>query len=58
MGGFFALLRDERDATPMPAGADATTDYICNDCQHHGSRPFHVVGIECEVCFSFNTRRL
>jgi hypothetical protein len=58
MNCFFSVLRDERDTTPMPQEAEATVYYMCNDCHHRGSRPFHVVGIECEECSSFNTRRL
>jgi RING finger/CHY zinc finger protein 1 len=58
MESYFQLLREERDSTPMPAGTSVLTNYICKDCHHQGSRAFHVVGLECENCSSFNTRRI
>lgn len=30
----------------------------CNDCQGGGSVPFHVLGLKCPGCSSYNTRRL
>jgi RING finger/CHY zinc finger protein 1 len=57
MESYFQLLREERDSTPMPAGTDLPTEYNCKDCHHDGIRAFHVVGLECENCGSFNTRR-
>jgi hypothetical protein len=57
MEQIFSALREERDRTPMPTDT-TVVDYMCNDCHHRGSRPFHVLGLECECCFSFNTRRL
>lgn len=28
---------------------------LCNDCQNHCTAPFHVLGMKCSCCGSYNT---
>ena len=45
--------------SPMPddlAGRLATV--LCNDCQQRTTAAFHVIGIKCGDCGSYNTRRV
>ncbi|KAL2091695.1 hypothetical protein ACEWY4_011510 [Coilia grayii] len=51
---------EERDKeiaqSPMPTEyQDATVKIICNDCQAHCTVPFHVLGLKCSGCGSYNT---
>ncbi|XP_056603303.1 RING finger and CHY zinc finger domain-containing protein 1 [Triplophysa dalaica] len=51
---------EERDweiaHSPMPAEyKDATVKIICNDCQAHCIVSFHVLGMKCSRCGSYNT---
>uniref|UniRef100_A0A8C7SC31 Ring finger and CHY zinc finger domain containing 1 n=1 Tax=Oncorhynchus mykiss TaxID=8022 RepID=A0A8C7SC31_ONCMY len=42
--------------SPMPTEyQDATVKIICNDCQTHCTVPFHVLGMKCSGCGSYNT---
>lgn len=44
--------------TPMPPEYQhICVTVICNDCQHVGLVPFHVLGHKCSSCSSYNTRR-
>uniref|UniRef100_A0A3B3DWD2 Ring finger and CHY zinc finger domain containing 1 n=1 Tax=Oryzias melastigma TaxID=30732 RepID=A0A3B3DWD2_ORYME len=48
------LLDKEIAQTPMPSEyQDATV--ICHDCQTHCTVPFHVLGLKCSGCGSYNT---
>ncbi|XP_030647234.1 RING finger and CHY zinc finger domain-containing protein 1 isoform X2 [Chanos chanos] len=49
--------RDEEIAqSPMPSEyQDATVKIICNDCQARATVPFHVLGMKCISCGSYNT---
>ena len=63
-GASFAMSRREVAAiapadSPMPddlAGRLATV--LCNDCQQRTTAAFHVIGIKCGDCGSYNTRRV
>ena len=45
-------------ATPMPPEyAAVTVPMLCNDCGARGDVPFHVLGLKCPPCGSYNTRR-
>lgn len=52
--------RDEDIAvTPMPPEyANWKVDVLCNDCNKHSKVQFHVMGLKCSHCRSFNTRRI
>nr|XP_020445946.1 RING finger and CHY zinc finger domain-containing protein 1 [Monopterus albus]XP_020445947.1 RING finger and CHY zinc finger domain-containing protein 1 [Monopterus albus] len=42
--------------SPMPTEYQgATVKIICNDCQAHCMVPFHVLGLKCSSCGSYNT---
>ncbi|CAL8249363.1 unnamed protein product [Merluccius merluccius] len=42
--------------SPMPAEyQDATVKILCNDCQAHCTVSFHVLGMKCTWCGSYNT---
>ena len=46
-------------STPMPgAYAGQVATVLCNDCQGRTTAPFHVIGIKCGNCGSYNTRRV
>ncbi|KAI3372265.1 hypothetical protein L3Q82_022773 [Scortum barcoo] len=48
----------DKDITqsPMPTEYQgATVKIICNDCQAHCTVPFHVLGMKCSECGSYNT---
>mmetsp|Transcript_10678 Transcript_10678/g.39189 ORF Transcript_10678/g.39189 Transcript_10678/m.39189 type:complete len:290 (+) Transcript_10678:348-1217(+) len=52
-------LDEEVIATPMPDEyKDMKVDILCNDCQQQSQASFHVVGLKCVECGSYNTRRL
>ncbi|XP_016387358.1 RING finger and CHY zinc finger domain-containing protein 1-like [Sinocyclocheilus rhinocerous] len=51
---------EERDKeiaqSPMPTEyRDTTVKIICNDCQAHCTVSFHVLGMKCSSCGSYNT---
>lgn len=52
-------IRDEEVAnTPMPEEYRHRTEAIlCNDCGLRCATPFHVLGLKCGHCNSYNTRR-
>ncbi|KTF92134.1 hypothetical protein cypCar_00012921, partial [Cyprinus carpio] len=42
--------------SPMPTEyRDTTVKIICNDCQAHCTVSFHVLGLKCSSCGSYNT---
>ncbi|XP_020492070.1 RING finger and CHY zinc finger domain-containing protein 1 isoform X1 [Labrus bergylta] len=46
----------EISLSPMPTEYQgATVKIICNDCQVHCTVPFHVLGMKCSGCGSYNT---
>ncbi|KAJ3604610.1 hypothetical protein NHX12_029350 [Muraenolepis orangiensis] len=46
----------EISLSPMPTEyQDATVKVICNDCQAHCTVAFHVLGMKCTDCGSYNT---
>lgn len=54
------MFWEERDKeiaqSPMPTEyQDATVKIICNDCQAHCIVSFHVLGMKCSKCGSYNT---
>ncbi|KAG9337932.1 hypothetical protein JZ751_027425 [Albula glossodonta] len=56
MEGCWEDMDKEISQTPMPSEyQDATVKIICNDCQTHCTVPFHVLGMKCSGCGSYNT---
>ena len=54
-----AALRREVAETPMPEEyRGLRVEVLCNDCQARSMADFHVLGIECPRCQSWNTRRV
>ncbi|XP_038129566.1 RING finger and CHY zinc finger domain-containing protein 1 [Cyprinodon tularosa] len=50
------LIDKEIAQTPMPTEYQgATVKVICNDCQTHCTVAFHVLGMKCAECGSYNT---
>lgn len=51
-------LSEEIAATPMPQEfADKLVPILCNDCHATGEALFHVLGLQCASCGSYNTRQ-
>lgn len=56
MAAQFRILDSEIEATPMPEPFNEWKSIIiCNDCSAKSSIPFHVLGLKCENCGSYNT---
>ncbi|KAK9827252.1 hypothetical protein WJX81_003160 [Elliptochloris bilobata] len=52
-------MDEEVAATPMPGDFAAwTADIACNECNQAARVPFHILGLKCPGCASYNTRRL
>ena len=59
MNAAWLFLDEEIRRTPMPAEyVDQCVEMLCNDCHHKGTVPFHALGLKCQPCGSYNTRRL
>jgi len=53
------LLDHEIRCTPMPEEyASKRVAMLCNDCHASGEAPFHILGLKCQPCGSYNTRQL
>ena len=58
MAAVWARRDEDVAATPMPAEyAAVAVPILCNDCGARGLVPFHVLGLKCADCGSYNTRR-
>ncbi|KPP60845.1 RING finger and CHY zinc finger domain-containing protein 1-like, partial [Scleropages formosus] len=56
MERYWEEMDKEISQTPMPSEYQGTTVKImCNDCQSHSTVPFHVLGMKCSSCGSYNT---
>ena len=50
---------DEIANTPMPSDyANWSVHILCNDCNNRSRVGFHILGLKCANCSSYNTRRL
>jgi len=59
MASVWSHLSAEVDATPMPDEyTGVMVQALCNDCGHVSNTPFHVLGLKCQACGSFNTARM
>jgi len=58
MRAAWLYLDEEIRQTPMPQEYAATrVQMLCNDCHVQGDAAFHALGLKCEHCGSYNTRR-
>ena len=58
MRAAWQYLDEEIRQTPMPSEyAETRVPTLCNDCHESGDAPFHALGLKCEKCGSYNTRR-
>uniref|UniRef100_A0A4W5R108 Ring finger and CHY zinc finger domain containing 1 n=1 Tax=Hucho hucho TaxID=62062 RepID=A0A4W5R108_9TELE len=56
MENYWEQMDKDMAQSPMPTEyQDATVKIICNDCQTHCTVPFHVLGMKCSGCGSYNT---
>lgn len=59
MTEYWIIRRQEIMMTPMPEEYRNTfVDITCNDCTKSTSVQFHVLGLECKECGSFNTQKV
>ena len=59
MSAYWERVQAEIDATPMPEEyRNKTVRALCNDCLAKTVTPFHVFGLRCQECSSFNTQRI
>lgn len=52
------MLDAEIAATVMPKEYQYKVTILCNDCNKAGHVPFHIFGLKCSECRSYNTRRI
>ncbi|TWW60723.1 Zinc finger domain-containing protein 1 [Takifugu flavidus] len=56
MADHWKQIDQEIAQSPMPPEYQgATVKIMCNDCQTHCTVPFHVLGMKCSSCRSYNT---
>lgn len=58
MSQTWALLDWEVGAIPMPNEYHYEVPILCNDCNSTSSISFHISGLKCRQCGSYNTRRV
>lgn len=59
MGPYWQHLDAEIAVTPMPQDyANWRVDILCNDCNKPSRVQFHILGLKCSHCRSYNTRRI
>ncbi|XP_012525501.1 RING finger and CHY zinc finger domain-containing protein 1 [Monomorium pharaonis] len=59
MTDLWKYLDTEVSLTPMPAEySECKTDILCKDCHEESTVKFHIVGLKCLNCGSYNTCRI
>ncbi|KAK6260190.1 hypothetical protein SCA6_014664 [Theobroma cacao] len=58
MTAFWEVLDLDIDATSMPAEYQFEVSILCNDCNSKSIVQFHILGLKCRRCNSYNTRRI
>lgn len=59
MENIWQQLKIEKNNTPMPNEyKDTIVKVSCFDCEKESDTEFHIVGLECKNCGSFNTQKL
>ena len=45
--------------TPMPDEyKDKMVTLLCNDCNKKSDAHFHIIGMKCNICGSYNTKQI
>lgn len=53
------IIQEEINLTPMPVDYNNTfVKILCNDCHNENDVKFHIIGLKCNNCGSFNTRKI
>lgn len=56
---FNKLMDQEIDMTLMPEEyKDVKITILCNDCHNESETNFHIVGLKCDKCGGYNTRKI
>ncbi|EDL05283.1 ring finger and CHY zinc finger domain containing 1, isoform CRA_b [Mus musculus] len=56
MTRYWRQLDTEVAQTPMPSEyQNVTVDILCNDCNGRSTVQFHILGMKCKLCDSYNT---
>ncbi|MEJ1274765.1 ring finger and CHY zinc finger domain containing 1 [Cricetulus griseus] len=56
MSRYWRQLDNEVAQTPMPSEyQNVTVDILCNDCNERSTVQFHILGMKCKHCDSYNT---
>ena len=59
MANVWQKMKIEKNDTPMPDEYfGVQVKILCLDCEKESLTDFHVVGLECKFCDSFNTQRI
>lgn len=59
MTDYYELLTHEIENTPMPEEyADMKVKIMCNDCLKESDVKFHIIGMACLHCGSYNSKRI
>lgn len=59
MDTYWQRLDADIAVTPMPQDyANWRVDILCNDCNQPSKVQFHILGLKCSHCRSYNTRRI
>jgi len=59
MNNYNSLLDLEIENTPMPEEyKDIIQNILCNDCLEESQCKFHIIGMKCNKCGSYNTRNI
>ncbi|BFG43296.1 hypothetical protein CerSpe_295700 [Prunus speciosa] len=58
MNNIWRLLDEDIEATAMPEEYQYEVSILCNDCNTTSNTPFHIFGLKCSNCNSYNTRRI
>ena len=55
----YQMVDFEYNLVKMPEEyRDKKVDILCHDCEKKSETPFHIVGLKCLECNSFNTRQI
>lgn len=54
----FRNLDNEIELTPMPEELRTDVQILCNDCSKESDTKFHIVGLKCLDCGSYNTKQI
>ncbi|XP_021651582.2 E3 ubiquitin-protein ligase MIEL1 isoform X3 [Hevea brasiliensis] len=55
---YWRMLDQEIEAIQMPEEYRYEVSILCNDCNETSKTAFHIVGLKCSHCKSYNTRRI